>query len=394
MARRVAHDGAGKLEIHFDYNEALKDLVKSCVPRRRFDWDRKVWIAPEAEVVSVVDLLRPEGFDFDEATLALYDAQAGEEPDHYTVTRLNQAAQRAMMGAFPEAVWLVGQLHDMDKAQRRAESRGARAMLFFRLIEVDEAGGTEFYTGGAKLVLLDGADAKYSAADLTDRLANAGKRVPHQVQPSAVSITQATELGAVYSLDEIAAIVEVARGRGMGVHMDGARFANAVASLGCSPAEVTWKSGVDVLSFGSTKNGAMGAEAVVFFDPAKVGDFIYRRMSGGHLASKMRFLSAQLEAYITDNLWLENAAHANACAKRIADGLTATPGARLFSNGQANEVFIGLPEAVVEHLEGEGHLFHRWCLDGDRVVIRLIAAWNTEDADVDALLASVAAVAG
>jgi len=257
-------------------------------------------------------------------------------------------------------------------------------------IEEDEAGGTEFYTGGAKLVLLDGPAGKYSAEAFSARLATAGLRTPHMVPPTTVSITQASELGGVYTLDEIAAITDVARSRDMGVHMDGARFANALSKLGCSPAEMTWRRGVDVLSFGSTKNGTMGAEAVVFFDAERIGSFIYNRMRGGHLASKMRFLSAQLEAYVSDDLWLNNAAHANAAASRLSAGLMALPGAKLLAPVDANEIFLGFPEAVVAGLEDEGHLFHRWSSDGDTVYIRLVCAWNSPDAMIDALIAAAA----
>ncbi len=261
-------------------------------------------------------------------------------------------------------------------------------------IEEDEAGGTEFYTGGAKLVLLDGDAAKYSAEALSHRLATAGMRTPHMVPPTTVSLTQASELGGVYTLAEIAAITEVARSRDMGVHMDGARFANALVALGCSAADMTWRAGVDVLSFGSTKNGTMGAEAVVFFDHDRIGSFIYNRMRGGHLASKMRFLSAQLEAYVTDDLWLKNAAHANAAATRLSQGLMAVPGARLLAPVEANEIFIGLPGSVIAGLEAEGHLFHRWSMDGDTVYIRLVCAWNSPDEMIDALIAAAGQHAG
>jgi len=255
-------------------------------------------------------------------------------------------------------------------------------------IEEDEAGGTEFYTGGAKLVLLDGPAGKYSAEAFTERLATAGLRTPHMVPPTTVSLTQATELGGVYSLDEISAITEIARDRDMGVHMDGARFANALIKLGCSPADMTWRAGVDVLSFGSTKNGTMGAEAVVFFNPERVGSFIYNRMRGGHLASKMRFLSAQLEAYVEGDLWLRNATHANAAATKLSQGLMALPGARLLAPVDANEIFLGLPETVIAGLEADGHLFHRWSRDGDTVFIRLVCAWNSPDEMIEALIAA------
>jgi len=252
-------------------------------------------------------------------------------------------------------------------------------------IEEDEAGGTEFYTGGAKLVLLDGPAGKYTAETFSERLATAGLRAPHMVPPTTVSLTQASERGGVYTLDEIAAITDIARDRGMGVHMDGARFANALVKLDCSPADMTWRAGVDVLSFGSTKNGTMGAEAVVFFDADKVGNFIYDRMRGGHLASKMRFLSAQLEAYLQDDLWLKNAGHANAAATRLSQGLTALPGVKLLAPVDANEIFLELPEAIIAGLEGDGHLFYRYPQDGD-TVIRLICAWNSPDEMIEALI--------
>lgn len=167
-------------------------------------------------------------------------------------------------------------------------------------IEEDECGAPEFYSGGAKLVLLDGADGKIAATDLAARLAAYPFGVEHHVQPAALSLTQATESGTVYDAGEIKAIAEVCRRHKLGLHMDGARFANAVAHLGVSPAALTWQAGVDVLSFGATKNGALAAEAVVFFRPELAAGFLYRRKRAGHLFSKMRFLSAQLAAYLED----------------------------------------------------------------------------------------------
>src|SRR5207248_645350 len=172
----------------------------------------------------------------------------------------------------------------------------------------------------------------------------------HKVQPAALSITQATELGTCYRREPLAELCAIAHERGLKVHMDGARFANALAFLGCTPAEITWRAGVDVLSFGATKNGALAAEAVIFFDPAKAADFAYRRKRGGHLFSKMRFLSAQLDACIADDLWLRNARHANRVAARLADGLAQVAGARLRHPTQANEVFVELPEKAIRAL--------------------------------------------
>ncbi len=181
-------------------------------------------------------------------------------------------------------------------------------------INLDECGAPEFFTGGAKLVTITGNHAKIEAETLGKILDKAGVGVVHHVQPAAVSLTQATEAGTIYNPAEISQISEVVRRHNLHLHMDGSRFANAVASLGCSPADVTWRAGVDILSFGATKNGAMAAEAVVFFNGELAKTFPFYRKRSGHLFSKMRFLSAQLSAYITDDLWLRNATHANKMA--------------------------------------------------------------------------------
>jgi threonine aldolase len=253
-------------------------------------------------------------------------------------------------------------------------------------IEEDEAGAPEFFTGGAKLHLLDGEHGKFTAGTLRDVLASAGFGVEHHAQPAGVSITQASEAGTVYTPDEIAAIAEAAHEKGLPVHMDGARFANAIAHLDRSPADVTWRAGVDVLSFGATKNGAMAAEAVVIFDKALAENFRFRRKRAGHLFSKMRFLSAQLEAYVRDGLWLRNAQHANGCARQLADGLAALPGADLLHPVQANEIFIRLPEPVLAGMEADGVVFHRWLPAGPSV-IRLVTAFDTSTVEVEAALA-------
>ena len=186
---------------------------------------------------------------------------------------------------------------------------------------------------------------------------------------------------------EIAEIAEVCRRRGLALHVDGSRFANAVAALNRSPADLTWRAGVGALSFGATKNGAMAAEAVIFFERAKAADFAFRRKRGGHLFSNMRFLSAQLEAYLEDDLWLKNARHANRAAGRLAEGLAAVPGARLRHPVEANEIFVELPEAVIRGTLADGFEFHRWP-DEASTCIRLVTAFDTDARSVEAFLAS------
>jgi threonine aldolase len=209
----------------------------------------------------------------------------------------------------------------------------------------------------------------------------------HFSQPSAVSLTQATENGTVYAPEEIAALSTSARRHGLKMHMDGARFANALSFVGCSPAELTWKAGIDVLSLGATKNGAMGAEVVVFFDPAPAKEFEYRRKRGGHLLSKMRLLSSQLDAYFSDGLWLDNARHANQMARRLVAGLTTLPGTSLLYPVHANEIFVVLPARIHDALQAAGAQYHPWPSDrpGERA-FRLVTAFDTDSADVDRFL--------
>ncbi|MHA1537250.1 MAG: threonine aldolase family protein [Alphaproteobacteria bacterium] len=259
-------------------------------------------------------------------------------------------------------------------------------------INVDECGAPEFFSGGAKLIAVPGDDAKLTPGPLAARLKAAWIGVVHSVQPAAVSITQATESGAVYTPEEVAAIAEVAREYKLGFHMDGARFANAVAHLGCTPAEITWRAGVDILSFGATKGGAMAAEAIVVFGEDAKDDLCreieYRRKRGGHLLSKMRYCSAQLEAYVADDLWLRLAGHANDMATRLSEGLAQLPGLFLAHPTQANEVFITLPEPLIAALHEDGFGFHRW---GDRKTsntVRLVTCFETTAEAVDAMIAA------
>jgi threonine aldolase len=251
-------------------------------------------------------------------------------------------------------------------------------------INNDECGAPEFYSGG-KLLTLGGVAAKLNPAVLRmHSLAKMGD--VHCTQPTCVSVSQVTELGSVYALDELRAIGAVCRERKFRLHMDGARFANALVALGCTPAEMTWKSGVDVLSFGATKNGALAAEAIVVFDRTLTQELAYRRKRGGHLLSKMRLIAAQMDAYLADDLWLRNAGHANSMARRLADGLRDIPGILVHDGCDANILFCTLPAAINDALHTQGFHFY-----GDRWgpgVVRLVTSFATDAAAVDAFIAA------
>jgi len=255
-------------------------------------------------------------------------------------------------------------------------------------INTDECGAPEFYTGGAKLVTLKGVNGKITPQELSDNVGGVG--IVHHTQPSVASITQLCETGEAYQLDEISAISETAHKYNLKMHMDGARFANALVSLGVTPAEMTWKSGIDVLSFGATKNGCIAAEAIIFFKPELVGNLPFLMKRSGHLLSKMRFVSAQLEAYISNNVWLRNAKHANQMGKKLSDGLNLNPNIELAYPTQANEVFVKFPKSIIEHLDSEGYKMNQEELDGKAV--RLVTAWNTKSSDVDKLLQTISEV--
>jgi threonine aldolase len=250
----------------------------------------------------------------------------------------------------------------------------------------DECGAPEFMSGGARLLLVPGAGGKLAPDALRQALADNPPTV-HTVQPRAITLTQATELGTVYRPAEVAAIGALAREHGLALHVDGARFANAVAFLGCHPAELTWRAGVDVLSFGATKNGALGAEAVVFFDPARVADFELRRKRAGALLSKMRYVSAQLLACIDRGLWLRLASSANAHATRVG----AAAGTRLRHPVEGNEVFITADANELSRLRAAGFEFYDWgpAHSGEA---RLVVSWDQPEEDVDALVEALSSL--
>jgi len=251
-------------------------------------------------------------------------------------------------------------------------------------INVDECGAPEFFSGGAKLLTADTAHAKLTVEAIA-RVAIT-PHDEHSSRPRALSLTQATELGTLYQPDELRVLCGEARERRMKVHMDGARFANAVSSLSCAPADITWRAGVDVLSLGGAKNGLPLGEALVFFDRALADEFARRRKQGGQLASKMRFLAAPWSAMLDDGAWLRHAAHANAMAQKLAAAVMQVPGARLLAPVEANGVFVDLPRATIEALWARGWKFYIFVGDTGA---RFMCAWDTPSTLVDALAADL-----
>ena len=261
-----------------------------------------------------------------------------------------------------------------------------RAILCHRdaHIEVDEAGAPAFYTGGAKLVLLDGEGAKLTPAGITaacDRI----RDDVHQVQPAAISITNATEYGLVYRAHEVAAIGELAKARGLALHMDGARLANAVASSGDSLADLTWRAGVDALSFGFVKNGGLNAEALILFRTELADEIAVRRKRAGHLLSKGRYLAAQLLAMLDGDLWLDNARAANAAAQALTKAVSPR---RLAYPVEANELFLKVSDEEAARLRAMGFDFYEWG-PGE---IRFVTSWDQQAASVEKLAAAIASL--
>jgi threonine aldolase len=257
-------------------------------------------------------------------------------------------------------------------------------------IDDDECGAPEFYTGGAKLAGIEGAHGKIDPLALEATLARAGAGVVHHAQPAVLSLTNATEAGTVYSPDEIARLTAIARVHRLKVHLDGARFANALIHQGCTPAEATWRAGVDILSFGGTKNGCLAVEAIVVFDPALAETLAFRRKRAGHLFSKQRYLAAQMEGYLADGLWLDLARHANAIARTLGEGLASLPGAALVHKVEANEVFVDLPERAIAAIEQAGFAVYRWNGPGTQR-LRLVASWSSRAEDAARLIGAARA---
>jgi threonine aldolase len=261
----------------------------------------------------------------------------------------------------------------------------------------DECGAPEMFTAGAKLIGIEGAAGKIGPAALQDALGAFPRGLVKQVQPAVLSLSQATECGTVYSGAEIKELSRIAHAAGVAVHMDGARFANALVAQNSTPAEMTWQAGVDVLSFGATKNGALACEAVIFFDPERAANFPFQRKRSGHTLSKGRFLGAQMAAYLAADHWLDLARSANAHAAKLAGGLQSVPGVRLAWPAEANEVFALLPPRIDLALKAAGANYYPWSIaDGDRqrvqpaadsVIVRLVTSFATDSEEISRFLA-------
>lgn len=254
-------------------------------------------------------------------------------------------------------------------------------------VDNDECGAPEFFTGGAKVIPLAGPRGKLLPADIGRALLR-GHGV-HYPKPGALSLTQSTELGTVYTPDELRALTTLAHARGLAMHMDGSRFANAAAALrerGFAPADFTWRAGLDALCFGGTKNGMLTTEAVVFFNHDLAREFDYRVKQGGQLASKMRFAAAQWVAMLRDGAWLRHGARANAQARRLADELRRLPGVRLIMEPEVNGIFVELPPALYQALTARGWHFYRFIGEHG---YRLMCSWETQDADIAAFVADL-----
>lgn len=247
----------------------------------------------------------------------------------------------------------------------------------------DECAAPEFYSQ-AKLIPVPGPDARMSPEALEAAILGQTKGSVHSVQPGAVTLTDVTELGTLLTPARIAPLAAIARAHDLPVHLDGARFANALAASGATPAEMTWKSGVDAVSFGGTKGGLMGAEAVIFFDPKHSWEFQLRRKRGGHLFSKGRYLAAQFEGWLENGLWLDLARHANAMTARLTAGLAAIPGVALAHPAEANISFVTLPEASHARLKAAGATYYQQGAG----LARLVTSWATTEAEVDQFIAT------
>jgi threonine aldolase len=327
-----------------------------------------------------------------EAFAALAEANAGHAPGYGADdwTREAEDAIRAVFGADCD-VYLVFNGTAANSLALASICRSTDAVICHAMahINVDECGAPEFFSGGAKLLAVNTPHAKLTPEAVVALASPAHDE--HGSRPRALALTQATELGTVYTPDELTARCAAAPAHGMKVQLDGARFANAVASLGCAPADLSWKAGVDVLCLGGTKNGLPFGEAMVFFDRALADEFARRRKQGGQLASKMRFLAAPWRALMTDGAWLAHAAHANAMARRLAESIAALPGVRLIAPVQANGVFVDVPAHALEAVRARGWRFYAFV---GATGVRLMCAWDTPVQVVDAFAADLAAALG
>ena len=323
-----------------------------------------------------------------EAWAAMTEANAGHEVGYGNDTWTQKAAD-LIREVFEKdcEVFFVFNGTSANSLSLAALCQSYHSVLCHELahVEVAECGAPEFFANGSKLLLLGGANGKINPAEI-DRAVHKRSDI-HYPKPRVLSLTQATEVGTVYSLAEVRELVGEARRFGLRVHMDGARFANAVAALNVAPKDLTWKAGVDVLCFGMTKNGIAVGEAVVFFDRELAREFDYRCKQGGQLASKMRFLSAPWTGMLKDGAWLRHANQANGMAKRLETGLRGIPGVEIAYPVESNGVFAKLPPAVVKQMHERGWKFYTGVVTPDES--RLMCSWDTTAADVDAFAADL-----
>lgn len=336
-----------------------------------------------------------------EVLAALNAANAGYAPSYGTDPAMGRVTDlvRKAFDAPQAAVYLVatGTAANALSVALLCQPWGAIYCHGEAHVEVDECGAPEFFVGGAKTAPIAGAHGKITEATLRARLDLTPQGGVHHIQHGMLSLTNLTEAGTLYRPGEVASLTALARSEGMKVHMDGARFANAVVGAGAAPADLTWRAGIDILSLGGTKNGCMGVEAVVIFDPHRAWEFELRRKRAGHLFSKHRFLSAQFQAYLTDGLWLRLATHANRMAARLARGIAALPDASLVHPAEGNIVFASFPRELHRKATAAGAHYYLWpfdqSLDGPDAAplsARFVCSWSTTEADVDAFLALLA----
>ncbi|WP_414832515.1 threonine aldolase family protein [Afifella sp. YEN Y35] len=321
--------------------------------------------------------------------------QAAGHADAYGVSALDRAVEDRFNALFERevAVFFVGTGTSSNALALAAVNKPGGAVFCHREshIVVDECGAVEFQTGGARLMQLDGPLGKIDPGEFKDAVSRFSPDFVHAGQPMALSLTQASEVGTIYTRQEVEALTAIAHDRSIPVHMDGARFANALVQLGENPADITWRQGVDILSFGGTKNGCVSAEALVFFDPKMAAELPYLRKRAGHLFSKTRFIAAQFQAYLADDLWLRLATHANAMAERLRAGIESSDEARLAWPSETNESFAFLGRERASFLRKAGAVFLEWPrphglkieAGEDEILVRLITNFQTSEDEVD-----------
>ena len=323
-----------------------------------------------------------------EALAALVEANRGHAPG-YGADDWTRAAHAAIRAAFDTDcdIYLVFNGTAANSLALASICRSTDAIVCSENahVNVDECGAPEFFSGGAKVVTARTPYAKL----VPEQVAALGTPAhdEHGSRPRALALTQATEFGTVYTPQELRELCEIAHSRGMKVQLDGARFANAVASLGCAPADISWRTGVDVLCLGGTKNGLPFGEAIVFFDRALADEFLRRRKQGGQLASKMRFLAAPWSALMANGVWLKHAAHANAMARRLAAAIEKLPGVKLIAPVEANGVFVDLPATAIDAVRVNGWRFYNFV---GATGVRFMCAWDTPPELVDRFAADIA----